>query len=88
MAKRALISVSDKTGIAEFAKALKALGYEILSTGGTKKHLVESGIDITPVDYITNFPEILGGRVKTLNPMIHGGLLAKHDDPEHIAQME
>lgn len=88
MAKRALISVSDKTGIAEFAKALKALGYEILSTGGTKKHLTENGIEITPVDHVTSFPEILGGRVKTLNPMIHGGLLAKFDDAEHIAQME
>lgn len=88
MAKRALISVSDKTGIAAFAKELKGLGYEILSTGGTKKHLMENGIDITPVDEVTNFPEILGGRVKTLNPMIHGGLLAKHDDSEHIAQME
>ncbi|MFC4410029.1 bifunctional phosphoribosylaminoimidazolecarboxamide formyltransferase/IMP cyclohydrolase [Chungangia koreensis] len=88
MAKRALISVSDKTGIAEFATALKELGYEILSTGGTKKRLMDNGIEITPVDQVTNFPEILGGRVKTLNPMIHGGLLAKHDDPEHVEQME
>jgi phosphoribosylaminoimidazolecarboxamide formyltransferase / IMP cyclohydrolase len=85
--KRALISVSDKTGILEFAKELETLGYEILSTGGTKKHLQENGVAVTAVDQVTNFPEILGGRVKTLNPLIHGGLLAKFDDPEHQAQM-
>lgn len=87
MTKRALISVSDKTGILEFAKELETLGYEILSTGGTKKHLQENGVAVTAVDQVTNFPEILGGRVKTLNPLIHGGLLAKFDDPEHQAQM-
>ncbi|MFE6169181.1 bifunctional phosphoribosylaminoimidazolecarboxamide formyltransferase/IMP cyclohydrolase [Viridibacillus arvi] len=87
MTKRALISVSDKSGVLEFAKELEALGYEILSTGGTKKHLQENGVAVTAVDQVTNFPEILGGRVKTLNPLIHGGLLAKHDDPEHQAQM-
>lgn len=88
MTKRALISVSDKTGILEFAKELETLGYEILSTGGTKKHLQENGVAVTAVDQVTNFPEILGGRVKTLNPLIHGGLLAKFDDPEHQAQMD
>lgn len=88
MTKRALISVSDKTGILEFAKELETLGYEILSTGGTKKHLQENGVAVTAVDEVTNFPEILGGRVKTLNPLIHGGLLAKFDDPEHQAQMD
>ncbi len=87
MKKRALISVSDKSGILEFAKELETLGYEILSTGGTKAYLQENGVAITPVDQITGFPEILGGRVKTLNPMIHGGLLAKHDDANHLSQM-
>lgn len=87
MKKRALISVSDKSGILEFAKELETLGYEILSTGGTKAYLSENGVAITPVDEVTGFPEILGGRVKTLNPMIHGGLLAKHDDADHQAQM-
>ena len=87
MSKRALISVSDKSGILDFAKVLEQLGYEILSTGGTKAYLQENGVAITPVDQVTGFPEILGGRVKTLNPMIHGGLLAKHDDTDHQAQM-
>ena len=82
MTKRALISVSDKSGILEFAKELEALGYEILSTGGTKAYLQENGVAITAVDEVTGFPEILDGRVKTLNPMIHGGLLAKHDDAD------
>lgn len=88
MTKRALISVSDKSGVLEFAKELVALGYEVLSTGGTKKHLQDNGIPVTSVDEVTKFPEILGGRVKTLNPMIHGGLLAKYDDAEHQAQMK
>ena len=88
MSKRALISVSDKSGILEFAKELEQLGYEILSTGGTKSFLEQNGVAIIPVDQVTNFPEILDGRVKTLNPMIHGGLLAKHDDPSHQAQLE
>ena len=87
MTKRALISVSDKSGILDFAKELEGLGYEILSTGGTKAYLQENGVAIIPVDQVTGFPEILGGRVKTLNPMIHGGLLAKHDDADHQAQM-
>jgi phosphoribosylaminoimidazolecarboxamide formyltransferase / IMP cyclohydrolase len=85
--KRALISVSDKSGILEFAKELETLGYEILSTGGTKAYLQKNGVTITPVDEVTGFPEILGGRVKTLNPMIHGGLLAIPDDENHQAQM-
>lgn len=88
MTKRALISVSDKSGVLEFAKELVALGYEVLSTGGTKKHLQGNGVPVTSVDEVTKFPEILGGRVKTLNPMIHGGLLAKYDDAEHQAQMK
>lgn len=88
MTKRALISVSDKSGVLEFAKELVALGYEVLSTGGTKKHLQDNGVPVTSVDEVTKFPEILGGRVKTLNPMVHGGLLAKYDDAEHQAQMK
>ncbi|MFC5541691.1 MAG: bifunctional phosphoribosylaminoimidazolecarboxamide formyltransferase/IMP cyclohydrolase [Bacilli bacterium] len=88
MAKRALISVSNKDGIVEFAKELVALGYEILSTGGTKKLLQENNVPVTGVDEVTKFPEILDGRVKTLNPMIHGGLLGKFDDPSHQAQMK
>ena len=88
MAKRALISVSNKDGILEFAKELVALGYEILSTGGTKKLLQENNVPVTGVDVVTKFPEILDGRVKTLNPMIHGGLLGKFDDPSHQAQMQ
>lgn len=88
MKKRALLSVSDKSGILEFAIELEKLGYELLSTGGTMKHLADNGVAVTAVDAVTGFPEIMEGRVKTLNPMIHGGLLAKQDDPSHIAQME
>lgn len=88
VSKRALISLSDKSGILEFAKELELLGYEILSTGGTKAFLEQNGVVITSVDQVTNFPEILDGRVKTLNPMIHGALLAKHDDTSHQAQLE
>ena len=88
MKKRALLSVSDKSGILEFAIELEKLGYELLSTGGTMKHLADNGVAVTAVDAVTGFPEIMEGRVKTLNPMIHGGLLAKQDHPSHIAQME
>lgn len=88
MKKRALLSVSDKSGILEFAKALEELGYEILSTGGTMKHLADNGVNVIAVDEVTGFPEIMEGRVKTLNPLIHGGLLAKRDDATHLAQME
>lgn len=86
--KRALLSVSDKTGIVEFAKQLVALDYEIISTGGTKSVLEENGVNVTGVETVTSFPEILEGRVKTLHPFIHGGLLAKHDDQEHQQQLE
>lgn len=85
--KRALLSVSDKSGILEFAQVLETMGYEILSTGGTKSFLEEQGVAITAVDEVTKFPEILGGRVKTLHPLVHGGLLAKHDDAEHQREM-
>lgn len=87
MKKRALLSVSDKSGILEFAQVLETMGYEILSTGGTKSFLEEQGVAITAVDEVTKFPEILGGRVKTLHPLVHGGLLAKHDDAEHQREM-
>jgi phosphoribosylaminoimidazolecarboxamide formyltransferase / IMP cyclohydrolase len=86
--KRALISVSDKNGITEFARDLVSLGYELISTGGTKKALQEQGIPVLSVSDVTNFPEILEGRVKTLNPLIHGGLLAKQDDVKHQQQLD
>lgn len=88
MKKRALISVSDKNGVTEFAQQLSELGFEIISTGGTKKALEEKGIPVIGVSDVTGFPEILEGRVKTLNPLIHGGLLAKFDEPGHKEQME
>ena len=84
MAKRALISVSDKTGIVEFAKELVSLNYEIISTGGTKKVLKEASIDVIGVSEITGFPECLDGRVKTLHPAIHAGVLAMRDNKEHM----
>ncbi|HLU24028.1 MAG TPA: bifunctional phosphoribosylaminoimidazolecarboxamide formyltransferase/IMP cyclohydrolase [Bacillaceae bacterium] len=86
--KRALISVSDKTGVVDFAKELVTLGFEILSTGGTKKALEENNVPVIGVDEITGFPEILEGRVKTLHPNIHGGLLAKRDDASHLEQLQ
>jgi len=87
-AKRALISVSDKTGVVEFAKALTALGIEIVSTGGTMKSLQEAGIPVIYISDVTGFPEMMDGRVKTLNPYIHGGILAVRDNPEHAAAMQ
>ncbi len=85
--KRALISVSNKEGIVELAKELVELGFEIVSTGGTKNALKEGGVPVIGISDITGFPEILEGRVKTLHPKIHGGLLAKYDDPSHQAQL-
>lgn len=85
--KRALISVSDKTGVAEFAKQLIELGFEIVSTGGTSKMLEESGVPVIGISEVTGFPEILDGRVKTLHPAIHGGLLAKFSEPSHQTQL-
>ncbi|WP_434779710.1 bifunctional phosphoribosylaminoimidazolecarboxamide formyltransferase/IMP cyclohydrolase [Neisseria sp. Ec49-e6-T10] len=84
---RALLSVSDKTGIIDFAKNLVGLGIEILSTGGTAKLLAQEGICVTEVSDFTGFPEMLDGRVKTLHPKIHGGILGRRDLPEHLAQM-
>src|SRR5512134_1878504 len=84
MTKKALISVSDKTGVTEFARALARSGFRILSTGGTAKLLAGEGIAVTEVAEYTGFPEILDGRVKTLNPRIHAGLLARRPDAAHM----
>jgi phosphoribosylaminoimidazolecarboxamide formyltransferase/IMP cyclohydrolase len=88
MKKRALLSVYDRTGIIEFAKGLEALGYEIVSTGGTGKALVEAGVNVTDISAVTGFPECLDGRVKTLHPIIHAGILAMRANPEHMRQLE
>jgi phosphoribosylaminoimidazolecarboxamide formyltransferase / IMP cyclohydrolase len=85
---RALVSVSDKTGVAEFARGLAELGVEIVSTGGTAAALREAGIEVRDVSDFTGAPEILGGRVKTLHPRLHAALLARRDDPEHMATLE
>jgi phosphoribosylaminoimidazolecarboxamide formyltransferase/IMP cyclohydrolase len=82
--KRALISVSNKQGIVEFAKTLEELNVEVISTGGTYRALKESGIGVLKVEEITGFPEMLNGRVKTLHPFIHGGILADRSNKNHI----
>ena len=82
--KRALVSVSDKTGVAEFARALADMGVEIISTGGTARALQEAGVEVLPIEKVTAFPEMMDGRVKTLHPKIHGGLLALRDKPDHV----
>lgn len=87
MTRTALISVSDKTGITELATALTQLGFKLLSTGGTAKLLQEAGLAITEVAEVTQFPEMLDGRVKTLHPKVHGGLLARRDTPAHMAAL-
>ncbi|MBI3946554.1 MAG: bifunctional phosphoribosylaminoimidazolecarboxamide formyltransferase/IMP cyclohydrolase [Armatimonadetes bacterium] len=86
--KRALISVSNKTGVVEFARGLSEMGVEILSTGGTAKALADAGVPVIPVEQVTGFPEMMEGRVKTLHPKIHGGLLADRAKPEHLEQAE
>ena len=86
--KRALISVSNKQGVVEFARKLHEAGVEIVSTGGTMKAIKEAGIPVTYVSDVTGFPEIMDGRVKTLNPYNHGGILAVRDNPEHVREME
>lgn len=85
--KRAIISVTDKNGLVDFASFLSGNGVEIVSTGGTKKALEDAGIPVTAVSAITGFPEILGGRVKTLHPKIYAGILANKDNPEHISTL-
>lgn len=82
--KRALISVSDKTGLTDFAQGLKDLGYEIISTGGTRRTLENAGIETISISDVTGFPEIMDGRVKTLHPAVHGALLCVRDNPEHV----
>ncbi|KAB0679376.1 bifunctional phosphoribosylaminoimidazolecarboxamide formyltransferase/IMP cyclohydrolase [Aureimonas leprariae] len=87
-ARRALLSVFDKTGLVDFARGLADLGIELVSTGGTKRALAEAGLRVADVSDLTGFPEIMDGRVKTLHPLIHGGLLGVRDDPAHAAAME
>ena len=84
MSKRALISVTDKSGVVEFARELNNLGYEVISTGNTFKILKENGVNAITIDEVTKFPEMLDGRVKTLNPYIHGGILYKRDEKSHV----
>jgi len=84
---RALISVSNKSGVVDFARGLKELGIEIFSTGGTKKSIEEAGVKIHGISELTGFPEILDGRVKTLHPAVHGGILARRDLPQHLSQL-
>ena len=86
--QRALLSVSDKSGLVEFAQALAANGVEIVSTGGTAKALMAAGISVVPIEKLTGFPEMMDGRVKTLHPRVHGGLLGRRDVPEHVAAMK
>ncbi len=85
---RALLSVHDKTGVVDFAKGLSALGIEIVSTGGTAKLLRESGVPVVDVAQLTGFPEMLDGRVKTLHPKVHGGILARRDVPAHMQALD
>ena len=86
--RRAVISVSEKMGVVDFAKALEKMGVEILSTGGTAKILAENGVEVIEIGKFTGFPEMLDGRVKTLHPKVHGGILNVRDNPEHRKQME
>lgn len=86
--ERAIISVTDKSGIAGFANSLSGLGVQILSTGGTARALREGGISVTDISDYTGFPEMMDGRVKTLHPKVHGGLLGLRDNPEHVEMMK
>lgn len=85
---RALFSVSDKTGVVEFASQLVALGWEIIATGGTMKLLQDAGLNVINISEVTGFPEICDGRVKTLHPKVHGGLLGRRDLESHISQLK
>src|SRR5260370_37311148 len=85
--KRALISVTDKTGVVEFAAGLRAVGVEIISTGGTARALHEGGVEVREVSEVTGFPEMLDGRLKTINPRIAGGVLAVRGNPEHMQSL-
>ena len=88
MAKRALVSVSDKTGLVDFVKGLQAAGWEIIATGGTQKLLEDSGVKTIGISDVIGFPEICDGRVKTLHPKVHGGLLARRDEPSHLQALQ
>jgi phosphoribosylaminoimidazolecarboxamide formyltransferase / IMP cyclohydrolase len=88
MIRRAILSVSDKTGITELAQALAAKGIEILSTGGTAKHLADAGVPVTAISSWSGAPEILGGRVKTLTPKVFGAILFDRDKADHVADCE
>jgi len=86
--RRALVSVSDKTGVVEFVKALASMGVTVISTGGTSRALSEAGIKVVPIEEVTGFPEMMDGRVKTLHPKVHGGILAIKDNDEHVKAMK
>jgi len=86
--ERAIISVTDKTGVVDFAKSLAKFGVQILSTGGTARVIREGGLAVTDISEYTGFPEMLDGRVKTLHPKVHGGLLGLRDNPEHVNMMK
>ena len=86
--RRAILSVTDKSGLAGFAAFLHNAGVELVSTGGTKKAMTDAGLPVTAVDRVTGFPEMLGGRVKTLHPNIHAGILADKDNPEHLETLQ
>ena len=83
--RRALLSVSNKTGLVDFAAGLIQRGFELVSTGGTAKAIAAAGLPVTNVSDVTGFPEMMEGRVKTLHPLVHGGILARRDHPEHLA---
>src|ERR1700730_9575828 len=83
--QRAILSVTDKTGLVDFARKLAALGIELISTGGTAKLLRDSGVTVKDISELTGFPEMLDGRVKTLHPKVHGGILHRREDPKHVA---
>jgi phosphoribosylaminoimidazolecarboxamide formyltransferase / IMP cyclohydrolase len=86
--KKAIISVTDKTGVVEFAREISKMGVDILSTGGTARVLREGGVEVTDISMYTGFPEMMDGRVKTLHPKVHGGLLGLRDNPEHQRMMD
>lgn len=86
--ERAIISVTDKTGVVELARSLSRFDVQILSTGGTAKTLREGGVEVTEISEYTGFPEMLDGRVKTLHPRVHGGLLGVRDNPDHVSMMK
>ena len=88
MIRRALLSAWDKSGLVEFAQGLQDLGVDLVASGGTAEHLAESGIHATPVEQLTEIPEMLGGRVKTLHPRIHAAILARRDHPEDLAALD